>query len=303
MASAFRRVARRRPRSLLVRFVASLGLVAGAATVASPVAALDFTVGDVVVQDLDSYGFIANSSVLSTDGGAIDQLYQMFGYLGTASGVVRVDGSGFTELSAITQVGNQATSTLELGAAAGALGLTAGDLRIDYTFTAIDDTSAADADDFRWDVLIENTSGSALDLVFYSYLDLDIDGAADFADDLVDANLYRMVVSDSTPSSTSLFRWKASSSGPADHFQVGSYPSVRNTLDGMASAQDLSDTPVSFGPADFTGAYQYDLSLAPGEIFSLGLGGVSVVPEPGTALLAWLGLLGIAGWRKGRRSR
>jgi MYXO-CTERM domain-containing protein len=257
----------------------------------------------VVVQDLDSYGFIANSSVLSTDGGAIDQLYQMFGYLGTASGVVRVDGSGFTELSAITQVGNQATSTLELGAAAGALGLTAGDLRIDYTFTAIDDTSAADADDFRWDVLIENTSGSALDLVFYSYLDLDIDGAADFADDLVDANLYRMVVSDSTPSSTSLFRWKASSSGPADHFQVGSYPSVRNTLDGMASAQDLSDTPASFGPADFTGAYQYDLSLAPGEIFSLGLGGVSVVPEPGTALLAWLGLLGIAGWRKGRRSR
>ncbi|MGH0038381.1 MAG: hypothetical protein ACQGVK_25385 [Myxococcota bacterium] len=268
---------------------------------AAPAASLDMMVGDVAVENLGSYGFLSNGSVLSIDGGATDQLYQMFGYLGTTSGVVRVDGSSFSELAAISQSGNQASSTLELGAGAGALGLSAGDLRIDYTFTLIDDAGPADADQFLWDVLIENASGGLLDLVFYSYLDLDIDGAGDFGDDVVDASLTRMLISDSTPSSTSEFRWLASSGGSADHFQVGRYPSVRDTLDGMASAQDLDDSQASFGPGDFTGAFQYTLSLAPGEIFSVGMGGLTAVPEPGAAVLTWLGLVGIAGMRRERR--
>jgi hypothetical protein len=271
---------------------------------ATPAHALNMTVGDVVVRQLGSYGFVSNGSVLSTDGGATDQLYQMFGYLGTTSGVIRVDGSTFTAISAIAQSGNQASSTISLSGGAGTLGLSAGDIRIGYTFTLVDDGSPADRDDFQWDISIENTSGGVLDLVFYSYLDLDIDGAADFGDDVVDADTTRMLISDGTPSSTSQFRWGASSSGSADHFQVGQYPSVRDTLDGMTSAQDLSDSQATFGPGDFTGAFQYSMTLAAGEVFSLGLGGVTSVPEPGSAVLAWLGLVGIAAMRRdGHRRR
>ncbi len=115
---------------------------------ASDVNALNMTLGDVRAQNLGSYGFNATNSVLSFDSGTTDQLYQMYGYLGNANDVLAITGTYFSVASAITQVGpGVATSSLLLNAAgATALGLTAGALRVDYTFTLIDDVSASDWD-------------------------------------------------------------------------------------------------------------------------------------------------------------
>ncbi len=68
---------------------------------------------------------------------------------------------------------------------------------------------------------------------------------------------------------------------------------MRNLLDGMTAATDLSDTSASFGPGDFTGAFQYDFSLPSGATHTLTAGSVSV-PEPGSAALAMVGLMGLA---------
>jgi hypothetical protein len=270
------------------------GLIAAlAAAFALPAAALDITDGDVVVQNLGDFGFTANNSVLSFDGGTTDQLYQMFGYVGTASGVERVNGTSFDVVTPLSNVGPVATSVVELNATgAAALGLNAGDIRLEYTFELVNDTTAADLDGFTWDFSITNQSASTLDMTFYSYLDLDLDGAGDFGDDIATADLRQIIVQDAN--SSTVYHWNASSSGLADHFQVQQYPTVRNFLDGLSTVTDLSDNDANFGPADFTAAYQYDFSIAAGASEGNGVGSISPIPEPSTALLVMVGLAGLA---------
>lgn len=266
--------------------------------VSLPASALNIVHGDVDVRNLGSFGFTANNSFMSFDGGTTDQLYQMFGYIGTAGGVERVNATHFDVVTPLSNVGPIATSVLELNATgAAALGLAAGDLRLEYTFELVDDTTAADLDGFNWDFMITNQSLSAIDLSFYSYLDLDLDGSGDFGDDIANANYDRVIVTDAN--SSTLYFWHASNSGSADHFQVQSYPNVRNALDNMSSATDLSDSSASFGPADFTAAFQYDFSIAAGESAGNGVGSITPLPEPSTALLVMLGLAGLA--RRPRR--
>lgn len=282
--------------SRILQMLATLTLVLGSS---APVHALDITFGDVQVQNLGSYGFTANDSVLSFDSGATDQLYQMFGYIGTAGGVGRVNATNYTEITPISNSGPIASSVLELNATgAAALGLNPGDIQIAYSFELVNDTSADDLDGFNWDFSITNQSGLDIDLSFYSYLDLDLDGSGDFGDDIANANLDRLIVTDAN--SSTLYFWHASNSGSADHFEVQEYPQVRNFLDGMGTATDLSDSNANFGPADFTAAFQYDFSILSGESAGSGVGSITPLPEPSTALLVMLGLAGLA--RRPRRA-
>lgn len=257
----------------------------------SDAAALNMNFGDVRVRQLSSHGFTANNSELSFDSGATDQLYQMYGYLGTATGTAAVTTTNFNTSSAIAQTvpGTAASSLLLNATGAADLGLAAGSVQIDYTFTLVNDTSAADLDGFLWDVTITNLGLVDLDLVFYQYLDLDLNETA--TNDVASASATRITVSDGT--APVIFDWQAANGGAADHFQVQTYPGLRNQLDGMGAASDLSDTPASFGPGDFSAAYQYNISLAAGASYTLTAGQV-VVPEPTPALLTLLGLAGLA---------
>ena len=90
----------------------------------------------------------------------------------------------------------------------------------------------------------------------------DLGGAGDFADDEATADTSQMVVFDRNDSLE--FVW-AASGGSADHFEVADYPAVRNTLNNMTSAVDLTDTSATFGPSDFSAAFQYNFSAPPGE--------------------------------------
>ncbi len=235
---------------------------------------------------LDSWAFSGSSldsNLLSFDGGLTDHLYEMFGYLGNASSSVRVTPAHFDELTPIGGSGSTASSQLVLNATGAAeLGLLAGDITLDYSFQLAEATRS-----LVWDVDVINTSSAALDLVFYAYMDLDLEG--DFGNDLAIGGPAGFRVTDGTTGLDLMI----GSMATADHFEIAPFPSLQSALDAMlgVGAADLSDTGTPFGPADFTGALQFDFSLAPGGSQGFGM---TLIPEPTTAIQLSLGLLGLA---------
>jgi len=234
---------------------------------------------------LDSWAFSGNSfdsNRLSFDGGVTDHLYELYGYLGNANSVVRVTPANFDEAVAIGGVGSTASSQLLLNAAGAAeLGLAAGDIRLDYAFAIVESTRS-----LVWDVSVTNTSLATLDLVFYAYVDLDLEGSVE--NDLATGGVGGFRVTDETTGFDLAFR----SSTAADRFEVAAFPNLQTALDNMlgVGAADLANTGTPFGPADFSGALQFDFSLAPGGSQGLGM---LLIPEPATAILLAFGLLGL----------
>jgi hypothetical protein len=254
---------------------------------ASSSQAADITWGDVVANNLSEYGFDNSSTtVFSTDSGVTDQLYEMNGYLANGTGAIAVDSSNFSILSSISVINNVATSSISLNATgAAALGLSVGDLQIDYTFTLVDDVSPSDVDGILWDLAVANFSGADQNLSFYPYLDFDLGGIGDYSDDLVTADAGQMLLSDSDQALT--FLWTAGNGG-SDHFQAGDVATVKTALELMSSATPLADTSSGAIPGDFAGAFQYDIFVPNGDTYALSAG--SFVPEPGTGVLLLLGL-------------
>lgn len=235
---------------------------------------------------LDSWAFSGNSfdsSVLSFDGGFTDQVYEMYGYLGNASSIVRVTPTHFDELTPMGGVGSTASSQLVLNAAGAAeLGLSAGDIVLDYAFALSEATRS-----LVWDVEVTSASASTLDLVFYAYVDLDLEES--FGNDLATGGPGGFQVIDGDTG----FTLMVGSMVAADHFEIAPFPVLQTTLDAMqgAGAADLADAGGPFGPADFTGALQFDFSLAPGGSQGFGM---MLIPEPSSAIQLALGLLGLA---------
>lgn len=238
------------------------------------------------VAGLDSWAFSGNSpesNRLSFDGSVVDHVFEIFGYLGNATGVVPVTPTNFDELVPIAVSGNTASSRIVLNAGGAALlGLAPGDITLDYDFTLVDATHT-----LIWDVSLGNASLAALDLAFYAYFDLDLEGT--FPDDLAVGSVSGFQVTDGGTG----FTLVTGSSTPADHFQLAAFSNVKSALDAMGptGAADLPDASASFGPGDFTGALQFDVSIAPGGSQPLAL---LLVPEPATLIQFSLGLFGLA---------
>jgi len=253
---------------------------------ASPDAGAYLMVDGNAVAALDSWGFSGNSfdgNVISFDSGTTDQLYEMYGYLGNATSVVRVNPTHFSELTAINGAGGTASSQLMLNATgAAALGLSTGDITLDYSFVLDGATRS-----LVWDVDVTSASASTLDLVFYAYADFDLEGSA--GNDLATGGPAGFQVTDGGTGLDVTF----SSSTVADRFEIGPWPVLQSTLDAMegVGAADLANTGSPFGPSDFTGALQFDFSLAPGGSQGFGM---TLIPEPTTAFQLALGLLGLA---------
>ncbi len=299
----------------LTRSLPALALTAllGAASSAS---ALNITYGDVAVRNLDSWGFTATNGQLMTDWNGTagtDQLYQMYGYIGTATGMVAVNSGSFRTAcgtgaaasvcgSAIAQTGaNVASSRIVLNqnVGSGATRLARHALTLTYDFTLVDDTSAADLDRMQWDVSFSNNSASAMSFVFYSYLDLDLLGTP--GNDLVSVTNggQRLLVTDAGNPAAAPFAWTAVN-GTATHFQAGAFPGLQNTLNGMTSAQNLNDTNSLGGtPGDVTAAFQYSITLAAGQTVTL----TSTVAEPHTAAMLALGLGGLVLYSRPRQRK
>ena len=235
---------------------------------------------------LDSWAFSGSSvdsNRLVFAGGPADHVYEIFGYLGNSSGVVRVTPVNFDELVPIGGSGNTASSQLVLNATgATALGLAAGDITLEYGFTLESATHS-----LTWDIGVTNASLATLDLSFYAYFDFDLENS--FGDDLATGGVTGFQLVDGATG----FALSAGASTAAEHYQLAAYPNVQMALDAMqgSGAADLPDASAVFGPGDFTGALQFDLSLAPGGTQTLGM---LLVPEPETVIQLGLGLVGLA---------
>lgn len=289
-----------------LRALATAALV-GAASSAS---ALSMSSGDVAVANLDSWGFTSTNSQWMTDwngSSGTDQLYQMFGYVGTASGMTAVNAASFRTGcnaglcgSAIAQTGaNSASSSIVLNqnVGNGATRLARNALTLTYDFTLVDDTSANDFDRLEWDVSFTNNTSSAISFVFYTYLDLDLLGTP--GNDLVSVGAGNQMISvlDSTNPGAHPFGWTALN-GAATGFQVGAYPGLQNQLNGWTSAQNLTNVnALSTNPGDVTAAFQYTITLAAGQTLVMS----SAVAEPQTAAMLALGLGGLAFYSRPRR--
>jgi hypothetical protein len=234
---------------------------------------------------LDSWAFSGNSpesNLLSFDAGTTDHLFELYGYLGNANGVVRVVPTYFDELVPIAGAGATAASRLVLNAAGAAeLGLAPGDITLDYGFGLVEATRS-----LVWDIGVNNLSALTQDVSFYLYLDLDLEG--DWSNDLATGGVNGFRVTDGGTG----FELAFGTPAPADHFEIAAYPGLQALLDAMqgTGAADLADTGTPFGPGDFSGALQYDFTLAPG---GSGSGGFTPIPEPATVLQLGLGLFGL----------
>ncbi len=159
-------------------------------------------------------------------------------------------------------------------------------------------------------LVIENTSATALDIDVFHYTDLDLSGTwrRDSAALQSNPDGLEMLISDGATGATAPFIGYG-----ADAFQVTSWRSLLNDLTD-SSRTDLDDSGLPFagtGSADFTGAFQWNASIAPAarEDFLVQFGSnaalqdptLSTIPEPSPLLLAALGLAGLASY--GRHPR
>ena len=157
---------------------------------------------------------------------------------------------------------------------------------------------------------ITNTGPAPLVIDLFHYIDLDLSGTFgnDQASFVANPDGIEMLITD-RDSSAPLIGYDA------DAYQVTTYgdrAALRNLLtDG--NADDLDNSGLDFGGrrgADFTGALQWSVTIDSGEFQSfltqfgsdaaLEDPSVSAVPEPGPALLAGLGLMGLSIVGRGR---
>lgn len=139
---------------------------------------------------------------------------------------------------------------------------------------------------------ITNTGSTAASLSLFYYMDFDLQATSvDHTASLLGTN-YMQVSALSTTAD-----WAGYG---ADAWQVTAWPGLTNQFSN-ATVENLNNTGLPFGPADFTGAFQWDINLAPGQSITLMSGFTlngAAVPAPGA--LALLGLAGLAARRRRR---
>ena len=157
---------------------------------------------------------------------------------------------------------------------------------------------------------ITNTSASSLVIDIFHYTDLDLSGTwrRDSASFVPSTDGIEMLIGDTQSGDTAPFIGYG-----ADAFRVSDYRDLLDDLtDGGLTDLDNSGLPFTGnGGQDFTGAFQWSVTLGAGSSasFLTQFGSnttlldpvFSTVPEPGTAILALLGLIGLASYGRGRR--
>jgi hypothetical protein len=191
-------------------------------------------------------------------------------------------GFGFTQ----SYVGNIATFNWT--------GLSSGAFNAQLRMT-LTDGAVAGAAGLLEEMTIVNTSGSALDLSLFSYADFDIDGGADFADDLAMISGNVVMLSDNTSATTAQYAGFG-----ADAFQATSFATLRGRLTDL-DLDTLDNTGYPFGPGDFTGGFQWNRMIGAGESLTVyAAKAINQAVVPGPAGLAVLALGGIAPRRRRR---
>jgi len=138
-------------------------------------------------------------------------------------------------------------------------------------------------------LIFRNTTSETVTLDFFNYLDADLDGSAggDSAD-LIGDNVIRIIDGD----------WIATYEG-TDIYSVGDFSDIRDELTDD-NADDFASTGLPFSTGDFTGGFQWHVTVAPGRAVTLTSSvTITAIPAPGALTLFGAGL-GMLGFRRRR---
>lgn len=139
---------------------------------------------------------------------------------------------------------------------------------------------------------ITNTGGSAATFSLFYYMDFDVGAATTNSASLVGPNTMSI-----SGGSGNVVEWAGVG---ADAYQVTTYSTLRGLL-ANAFVDDLNNTGLPFNSADFTGAFQWNITLDPGASITLYSGFTlngPALPAPGAGLL--LGGAGLLALRRRR---
>lgn len=170
----------------------------------------------------------------------------------------------------------------------GKIQYTAFDARISVTQTYLLTSLGTNAAVLSESLTLLSTASTPVTWNVFHYLDADVDG--DFSDDSADTIASNVIaITDGL--------WHVAYEG-TDVYQVAPFADIRDLLtDGAVTNLDNSGLP--FGPDDFTGAFQWTVTLDPGEAVTLtGSTTIVLVPAPAAG-----GVLALAGLALGSRRR
>jgi hypothetical protein len=178
--------------------------------------------------------------------------------------------------------GNTATTTWNMAGAAGGS---------PYAFSAVLTYTVTDTGENLGQVaqsmVITNTGSDAITLNLFQYTDFDVNGTA--STDSATGGLDGITISDGP--FTILYQGVGASA-----YQVTTFATLRGLLTNT-TVDNLNNTGLPFGPGDFTGGFQWTLTLGAGESTTV-MASMAVIPTP--ASLALLGLGGLAAARRRR---
>jgi hypothetical protein len=185
------------------------------------------------------------TAVFIAGGDTTDQLYQHWWWY-------RVEGQNAREFAFSNRTSNTAAGNVLTLEYAEPEGLRA---RIVYTLTDGPDVPASA--NVAIAVTVSNVSGAPMRLALFDYLDYDLEGAA--TDSAVALEPGRVQIVDSTTG----FMGQFLGVNP-DTYWVATFATVRTGLTN-AGIDNCGNTGLPFAAADFTGALQWNMTLAPGE--------------------------------------
>jgi hypothetical protein len=132
---------------------------------------------------------------------------------------------------------------------------------------------------------ISNPGVNALTITLFNYADLDVNGSNPNDTDVATGGINAITDVDGP--------WQVVHSAVgASAYQVSTFSTIRNfLLDG--NINNLNDTGLPFGPGDYTGAFQWNLTIPAGQAVTVTSAlAISPVPEPGTMLLTGAAVIG-----------
>ncbi len=139
---------------------------------------------------------------------------------------------------------------------------------------------------------ITNPGVTALTIALFNYADIEANGSNPVDTDTATGGVNAIMDTDGP--------WQVVHSAVgAAAFQAATFSSLRDSLLG-GTVYDLNDTGLPFGPGDYTGAFEWNLTVPAGQSMTVTSAlAISPTPEPGTLLLTGAAAGAIA-WRRRR---
>jgi hypothetical protein len=165
-----------------------------------------------------------------------------------------------------------------------------GTLSAELTFGLQGGSAGDGMSDVLEQIVLVNLGNQAMDLSFFQYSDFDLNGTSGFDSVFIpNGNIAQQSEGGTVFQETVV-------TPAASHWQAAGFPTLLNLL-GDAAPTVLNDFGGPLGPGDMTWAYQWDITLAPGQSFLISKDKL-ITPAPGA-----LALLGLGGLAMARRRR